>query len=250
MLESKRAIIVGASSGIGAALAKRLCQQGYQVALLARREKELQELAQSISSTTEVGGRAFPFAFDVKNFRDVPALFDRIVQTLGGLDLFVYAAGTMPNITLEEYAFEKDAQMVEVNLMGAIAWMNEAAMFFSRIKSGTLVGISSIAGDRGRKGNPVYCSTKAAMNTFMESLRNRLDKDGVRVLTVKPGFVDTDMTRGKEGLFWLITADEAARQIIEAVEKRRNCVYVPKRWFVVGTVIKSIPSFIFRKMDI
>lgn len=250
MLESKRAIIVGASSGIGAAMAKRLCQQGYHVAVLARREKELQELAQSISATGEVGGRAFAFGFDVKNFREVPALFDRIVQTLGGLDLFVYAAGTMPNITVEEYTFEKDAQMVEVNLLGAIAWMNEAAMFFSRIKSGTIVGISSIAGDRGRKGNPVYCSTKAAMNTFMESLRNRLDKDGVRVLTIKPGFVDTDMTRGKDGLFWLITADEAARQIIDAVQKRRNCVYVPKRWFVVGTVIKSIPSFIFRKMDI
>ena len=112
------------------------------------------------------------------------------------------------------------------------------------------MGISSIAGDRGRKGNPVYCTTKAALNTYLEALRNRLSEVGVHVTTIKPGFVDTAMTKGMPGLFWLISADRAAELILAAARNRVNIRYVPRRWWFVGTVIRCIPSFVFKKLNV
>ena len=113
-----------------------------------------------------------------------------------------------------------------------------------------LVGISSIAGERGRKGNPVYGATKAAMNHYLEALRNRLAERGAHVVTIKPGFVATAMTAGMGKLLWLISAPEAARQILRAVDARANERFVPCRWWMVAFIIRSIPSFVFKKLSI
>jgi short-subunit dehydrogenase len=96
----------------------------------------------------------------------------------------------------------------------------------------------------------VYCTTKAAFNTYLEALRNRLSEVGVHVTTIKPGFVDTAMTKGMPGLFWLISADRAAELILDAARKKVNTRYVPRRWWFVGTVIRSIPSFVFKKLNV
>ena len=250
-----RAIVVGASSGMGAALARRLAAEGWQVAALARRAESLRELAsearaQARAAPIDRGGRVLPFAHDVRDVAGVPRLWEEIVRALGGLDLVIYAAGTMPAIGKHEYSTEKDQELVAVNLVGAIAWCNQAAQFFASQRSGSIVGISSVAGDRGRKGNPVYCTTKAALNTYLEALRNRLGDQGVSVTTIKPGFVDTDLTKGMSGLFWLISADEAARQILAAARSRANERYVPRRWWLVMTIIKAIPSFVFRRLNV
>ena len=242
----RKALVIGASSGIGEACVKGLMADGYQVAMVARRKEALQDLA----DVSRGQGRGLPFVVDVTDFKAVPAKFKEIVAALGGLDLVIYAAGVMPKIEPGEYDFQKDKEMIDVNLLGAIAWLNEAAQYFARVRKGSIVGISSIAGDRGRRGNPVYATSKAALATYLESLRNRLDMHEVHVLTVKPGMVDTPMTRGMDGLIWLITAEEAARQILRAIEKRRNTVYVPRRWAFVGAIIRCIPSMIFRKLNI
>ena len=248
-VQTHRALVLGASSGIGAACAEKLAKEGYQVGLLARRETELTKICEKINS--QKGSlKPLKYVFDIKNFKDCPQMFDKIVTELGGLDLIIYAAGVMPIVSEGEYSFEKDQQMIEVNLLGAIAWLNEAALYFSRIKNGLIVGISSVAGERGRKGNPVYGTSKAGLNAYLESLRNRLDSSSVHILTVKPGFIDTPMTKGREGLFWLISADEAARQIFDGIRGRKNTIYVPKRWQLVGIILKCIPSFLFRKLDI
>jgi NAD(P)-dependent dehydrogenase (short-subunit alcohol dehydrogenase family) len=185
----------------------------------------------------------------VADFAAVPGLFERIAREQGGLQLLVFAAGIMPDVARDEYDTEKDLELIAVNLSGCIAWCNAAAQLFQTQREGTIVGISSIAGDRGRKGNPVYGTTKAAMNTYLEALRNRLAERGVHVCTVKPGYVDTVMTQGKEGLFWVISAEEAARQILAAARSRANVRYVPRRWWLVGAVIRSIPSFLFRHLN-
>jgi short-subunit dehydrogenase len=244
-----RAIIIGASSGIGASLAKQLAAQGAQVALVARRQDELDKVVAEI--VKEGRGRALAYAHDVEKVDDVPALFERIRQDLGGLDVIVYAAGVMPKIAESEYDFEKDRQMVAVNLLGAMAWFNPASAVFEAQRSGTIVGISSIAGERGRRGNPVYCTTKAALTTYLESLRNRLSRYGVNVVTAKPGFVDTAMTRGVPGLFWLVSADVAARRILKLAGKGSGASgFVPGRWWLVAFVVRMFPSFAFRRLNI
>lgn len=141
--------------------------------------------------------------------------------------------------------------MVDVNLLGAVAWITPAAARFEAARAGTIVGISSVAGERGRRKNPVYGTTKAALTAYLEALRNRCSRYGVNVVTAKPGFIDTPMTKGVEGLFWLISADEAATAIIRLAERGNSASgYVPRRWALVAFVIRMIPSFIFRRMNI
>lgn len=240
----RRGIVVGASSGIGAALVRRLADSGWRVAGIARRESELRKLADA------GGGSVLVYPHDVAQTRDTRAVFDRAVAELGGLDLLIYAAGVMPRIREDEYDLEKDRAVIEANVLGAAAWLNCAGAFFERKRGGQIVGISSIAGDRGRRGYPGYCASKAWLDTFLESLRNRLSRYGVSVVTIKPGYIDTAMTQGMAKLFWMISADEAARRILNAAEARAHTRYVPLRWGLVGFVIKRIPSVIFRRMSI
>ena len=132
-----------------------------------------------------------------------------------------------------------------------MAWLNPAAAHMEAARSGTIIGVSSIAGERGRRGNPAYCTSKAAMTTSLESLRNRLHRYGVRVVTAKPGFVRTAMTEGMGDLLWIIDADEAARQILKMGASGRSLSrFVPGRWWMVALVIRSIPSWIFRKLNL
>ena len=243
-----KAIVVGASSGIGEALAKKLAAEGASVALVARRKDELERVAAEIAKLGK--GQAHVFPHDVTHFDEVPELFERIVGQLGGLDCLVYASGVMPAIDEGEYSFAKDRQMVEVNLLGGMAWLNPAAARFEAQHAGTLVGISSVAGERGRRGNPAYCTSKAAFSTYLEGLRNRLSRYGVNVVTVKPGFVDTAMTRGRPGLFWLISPEQAAKSSLSLARRGSSAQgFVPWRWGLVMGIIRALPSFVFRKLN-
>jgi NAD(P)-dependent dehydrogenase (short-subunit alcohol dehydrogenase family) len=243
----QKAIVVGASSGIGESIAKRLLAEGATVALLGRRGAELERVRDGLSDP----GRAKVYPHDVVKFDEVPDLFERVVNDLGGLDLLVYAAGVMPKLDEGEYSFAKDRQMVEVNLLGAMAWMNPAAARFEAQRSGTIVGISSIAGERGRRGNPAYCTSKAALTTYLEGLRNRTARYGVNVVTIKPGFVDTRMTRGMKGLLWLISSDQAAQSTLALAHDTTGPeAFVPARWWLVAFIIRMIPSFVFRRLNL
>jgi len=243
------ALVVGASSGIGAALVKRLAAQGCRVAAVARRHDELEKLA-VWASKAGGGGEVLPYVADVCEPQSVPELFETITGDLGGLDLVIYAAGVMHPVQFEEYATDKDLEMVQTNLSGAIAWLNPAAQRFGRLKRGTIVGIGSVAGDRGRSGSPVYNTSKAGLHTYLEALRNRVARYGVKVVTIKPGFVETAMTKDLPGLFWLISADRAAEIILTKARKGAVTAYVPARWRWVMLIIRSLPSFIFRRLKV
>ena len=246
-----RAIVIGASSGIGAALVRRLAIQGYRVAALARREEELTALSETVNSNLpeRKDSRVLVYTHDATDYEAVPSLFQDIVRDLGGLDLIVYVAAVQPSVALNEYNFEKDAAMIQVNLLGAIAWLNQAAMRFERGRRGHIVGVSSIAGDRGRVGGPVYNASKAGLNTYLEALRNRLARRGVTVTTIKPGFVDTRLLANAKKTFWVISPEDAAAQIYLAITRKQGTVYVPKRWGLVGLIIRHIPSFIFKWLN-
>lgn len=244
----KYAIIVGASSGIGEALARALAADGCRVALVARREDRLRALAESLNSDA-AGAAALAYAHDVTETSMVPALFETITGDLGGLDLIIYAAGIMPAVGPEEYDTGKDADIIAANFTGAVAWLNEAARRFEKAKTGTLVGISSVAGDRGRRGNPVYGATKAALNAYLESLRNRIERRGAFVVTIKPGPVDTPMTQGLK-MPGMISPEQAAAGILLAAKDKVRVAYVPGKWKPIMAVIRAIPAPIFKYLNI
>ncbi|MBP7997796.1 MAG: SDR family NAD(P)-dependent oxidoreductase [Candidatus Promineifilaceae bacterium] len=250
----KRAIVVGASSGMGAALLRALVVDGYHAAALARREATLHELCNEVNAQAQRSqtgaGRAYPYVHNVTNTEEVPALFQQIVHDLGGLDLLVYNAGVMPPVDLHEYNFEKDASMIQVNLVGAIAWLNQAASRFERTKKGHIVGISSVAGDRGRILSPVYNTSKAAFTTYLEALRNRLTRYGVTVTTIKPGQVETAMLEHVKKRLWVISPEDAAADMLKVIKAKKQTVYVPRRWGPFMLIIRHIPSFIFRRLSL
>lgn len=249
-LDKRRALVVGASSGMGAAIVRQLASEGFQVAALARRGPELRELAAECRVSCEsTGGAVHVHEHDVTDTAAIPELFEEIVRELGGLDLAVYAAGIMPPVEPGEYDTARDLTVLDVNLNGCIAWCNEVARLFQTQREGTLVGISSIAGVRGRRANPVYGTSKAAMDHYLEALRNRLAVVGAHVCTIEPGFVDTPMTEGL-GLKGAISATSAATQILRAARRGVNTRYVPRKWELVALIVRHIPSVVFKRLDI
>lgn len=246
MPQWKHALVIGASSGIGEALARALAADGSRVALVARREDRLRALAHSLNGEAET---VLAYAHDVTDTHAVPALFETITRDLGGLDLVIYAAGIMPAVGPDEYDTAKDAAIIAANFTGAVGWLNEAARRFEKAKTGTIVGISSVAGDRGRRGNPVYGATKAALNAYLESLRNRIERRGAFVVTIKPGPVDTPMTAGLK-VPGMIPVDQAAAEILLAAKDKVRVAYVPAKWKPIMAVIRAIPAPIFRHLNI
>jgi len=244
----RRGIIVGASQGTGAALARKLAKEGYTLALVDPQKTKINALCNEINSVEEK--LAFPYVHDVTNYQEVPDLLCKIVAEIGGLDLIVYMAGVNFPPGLTSYNFEGDRKMVEVNLIGAMAWLSPVAEMFQNAKAGQIVGISSVAGDRGRIGNPGYNTSKAGLTTYLEALRNRLTRHGVNVLTVKPGFVNTDMLKAAQGgTFFVITPERAAEDIYKAMRKRKQVIYTAPIWRWIMLVIQHVPSVIFRRMS-
>jgi short-subunit dehydrogenase len=245
---TKTAIIIGASSGVGAALARRLAREGYALGLIARRVDRLQELCDEITDAHYT--RAFAYQHDVVNTAEVPALLDRITTDLGDLDLFIYCAGVLFPNDPTAYQADEDQFMLQVNLVGAAAWINPVAQRFQQKHVGHIVGIGSIAGARGRRGMPAYTASKAGLHTYLEGMRNRLWRDGVTVTTIKLGQVETDMLKNADRTRRPISADRAAELIWRAIAQHKQTVYVPPWWRWIGLAVQHLPSIIFRRLNI
>lgn len=246
----RRGIILGASEGIGAALARRLAREGYSLALLARRQDRLESVCAEINRAANER-RACAYVHDITEYDKAPGFLRKIVADLGGLDLLVVVAGAnFPPGGIDKYNFANDRLMIETNLLGAMAWLTPAAEMFQSARAGQIVGISSVAGDRGRVGNPGYNTSKAGLSTYLEALRNRLTRHGVNVLTVKPGFVQTEMVKAAQGPTpFLITSEKAAEDIWQAIRKRKQVIYTPSIWRWIMLAIQHTPSFIFRRLS-
>lgn len=233
-MKYQNAIVVGGSSGIGKELVKQLIAAGTRVANVSRRPSLIDG--------------ALDFQHDVTSFKEVPALFQQITRQLGGLDLIVYCAGAMPEVGKEEFDWAKDKQMLETNLLGCVAWMDAAAARFQGVGAGTMVAIGSVAGDRGRAGQPVYNASKAAVATYMEALRNRLTKKGVTVVTIKPGPTQTEMTAHLD-MKNAMSAEDVARITLKKAAKPGEH-YIKLTHRVIFAIIRLIPGPIFRKLPL
>lgn len=237
-----RAIVIGASSGIGREIVRQLASAGTHVVAGARRMDKLENLA------SEFPDLVTPWQVDVREPDMAAKAFQDMCQQLNGLDLFVYAAGVMPTVGPEEFSTAKDIEIIKVNFEGAVAWLNQAAIRFGNTRCGTIVAIGSVAGDRGRAAQPAYNASKAALATYMEALRNRLATQGVIVTTAKPGQVLTEMTSHLD-LKGAMSAEEAAGRILAGAGKGGEH-YLKLTHRIVFAIIRLIPSFIFRRLKI
>jgi len=242
-LGGKTAVITGASSGIGRALALELGRRGCPLALVARRRGALEEVAQAVE------GEAHIFPCDVREREQVHAAARKVLETFSRVDLLILSAG----IGLPTEALELDAAHVEevfkTNLFGVVYWI-EALLPHLREQGGLIVGLSSLASYRGLPRSAAYCASKAALTTFLEGLRVDLRRRGskVRVLTIAPGYVRTPMTAGRGRLPFLIEPEEAARRILRGIERERPLLRFPWQLSLLVRLIQVLPPRMYDEL--
>lgn len=244
----KKILIIGAGSAIAEAAARQWAAQGHSLYLLARNEERLGAMAADL----KVRGAAMAAfsVLDVNQFERHAAAIDAAVAALSGLDTVLIAHGTLGDQKRCEQDVAATLQELNTNALSVISMLTLLANRFEAQRHGTLAVIGSVAGDRGRQSNYVYGTAKGAVAIFLQGLRNRLQPAGVRVLTIKPGFVDTPMTASfKKGPLWA-TPEAVAASIVSAVEKRRDVLYTPWFWLGIMTLIKLVPERVFKKLKL
>ncbi|WP_343079788.1 SDR family NAD(P)-dependent oxidoreductase [Ostreiculturibacter nitratireducens] len=240
-------IILGASSAMARALARQLSEEGAAVLLAGRDMADLEATAADCRNRGALLAEAV--AFDAREPKGFEAIIARMEAEEGTLNAAVFA-GSMPAQDKIDEDPSLIAGLVEDNFVGPARFLQMLAPLIEARGGGTVVGVGSVAGDRGRIGNYVYGAAKAAFHTYLSGLRNRLTRAGGHVVTVKPGFVDTAMTWGLPGLFLVAPPEAVAEDILKAVRKKRNVIYTPFFWRYIMLIIRHIPEPIFKKMKI
>lgn len=237
----KRAVVIGASSGIGAELAKQLSVDYSVIGLAARRTQQLGELASEIGSETHI------IPMDVSNTGEARQQLHSLIEDMGGVDLAVICAGT-GSINPELNA-ELELKTIDVNVTGFTCLADILMNRFIEQGEGHLVGLSSVAALRGSGICPAYNASKAYMSNYLEGLRMKAARVGKSIIVtdIKPGFVDTRMAQG-EGLFWVASAQEAARQICRLIKRRKTHGYVTRRWRLVAWILKLMPGWMYKRL--
>ena len=244
----RKILIVGATSAIAEATARLFAADGDSLFLVARNRERLQAVADDL--ITRGAGRVGTEAMDVLEYERHAALLDHAAAALDGLDTVLIAHGTLPDQKACERSFHLTHEALEINAMSVISLLTHVASRFETQGHGTIAVISSVAGDRGRQSNYVYGTAKAAVSTFLQGLRNRLDKSGVSVLTIKPGFVDTPMTADlQKGPLW-VSPQQIAAGIFNAMQKNKNVVYLPRFWAGIMFIIRAIPEHLFKRLSL
>ena len=236
----KKAIIFGATSGIGKELAKLLVEDGYQVAITGRREEKLLEIQATNPKFYTIKKH------DVTQLENSEKVFNELISELSSVDLIVYSSGIAePNYGLE---WEKELPTLEVNVIGAVKLYGLAYNFFHKQGYGHLVGISSVAGLRGNRHTPAYFASKAFQNNYLESLwmKANRSKSDIQVTDIAPGFIDTKMALGDT--FGMASLDKATKQIYKAIKRKKKKAYITKRWSLIAFVMKRIPGKLLIKL--
>lgn len=241
-----RVLIVGATSAIAEATARRLASRGDKLYLVARHAAHLEDIATDLR--IRGASQTVSEVLDLNQLEAHAAMIERAWTALGGLDVVLIAHGSLPDQPACQQATVETLQQFQTNALSVLSLLALLANRFEAQRHGTLAVISSVAGDRGRASNYVYGSAKAAVSTFMSGLRQRLHASGVNVLTIKPGFVDTPMTRDfRKGLLW-VQPDTIARGIVRAIDQRQHQVYLPGFWRLIMAVIRALPEWLFVRL--
>lgn len=240
-------IILGATSTIARAFARLVAARGDNLLLAGRDMEELQHIAADCSFRGSPSAEAF--AFDARDPTTFASIIERAEATEGTVNAAVFV-GSMP----EQAEIDKDPALVDGTIVdsftGPARLLTMIAPVMEARKAGTIAGVGSVAGDRGRLGNYVYGASKAGFHAYLSGLRNRLGRSGVHVITVKPGTVDTAMTWGMDKLPFVASPEKIATDILRAADRKKDIIYTPAIWWPIMTIIRAIPERVFKKMEI
>ena len=242
-------LIVGATSGIGAAVARRLARSGHDLVLAGRALPELERRATDLETRYGVQADCQHFeACASQNHEDfVRRCLEQSGERLHGVFL---CHGDMPDASQAPHSVERIETVIATNYTSAVLLLEAFTPHFANRQKGWIAAVTSVAGDRGRPSNHLYGSTKAALSTYLGGLRARLGRDGVAVVDIRPGFVDTPQTYGLPGLFLVADPSHVARDIERGIRRNRAVVYTPWFWRWVMAIIRNIPDRVFGRLEL
>ncbi|GAB4545925.1 MAG: SDR family oxidoreductase [Anaerolineae bacterium] len=243
-----RVIIIGANSAIAHEVSRCFAADGAALFLVARSEEKLAVAAQDLK--VRGASHVVSMAADLNQLGEHEALINSAYQALGGLDAALIAHGTLGDQPTLQQDVQATLDNLTTNAISYISLLTLLANRFEAQKSGCIAVISSVAGDRGRASNYVYGTAKAAVTTFASGLRNRLQKVGVNVVTIKPGFVDTPMTANMKKNALYAKPNVVGKRIYQAMLKGEDIVYTPAIWMLIMLIIRNIPERIFKKLSL
>lgn len=240
-----KAIIIGASSGIGKSLAEELHRQAYTIGITARRTEKLEALQQSLVQKSDAT-QVYIQSMDVTQYEHARTNLADLADVMGGVDIIVINAG----IGWITKRWENELQIINTNVTGFAAIANWAFNYFRQQGQGHIVGISSVASERGGAQIPAYHASKAFISNYMEGLRCKSisKKLNITVTDIRPGFVATPMTEQNTFMFWVSTAEKAARQIRNAIERKKSVAYISRRWVLVAWLMRQLPTGLYAKL--
>jgi decaprenylphospho-beta-D-erythro-pentofuranosid-2-ulose 2-reductase len=244
----RKILVLGATSGIAEATCRIWAAQGACLFLVARNPEKLAAVAADL----KVRGASYvdTAVADLDDTDKHAELLAHAVNSLTGMDIAYLAHGILGDQTEAERDFNSAAQIIHTNFMAPVSLLTWLANFCVQRHAGTLAVISSVAGDRGRKSNYLYGSSKAGLSAFLGGLRNRVDREGVTVLNIKPGPTRTAMTVGMPKSEKFADVDSVAESIVSAIDKRKDVLYVPFQWQPIMFIIRNIPERIFKKLNL
>ncbi len=244
----RKMLILGATSAMAHATLKHFAAEGAELYLVGRDADKLH----SIKDDLLVRGaqRAEIHALDLTQHHEHAALLQAAQDWLGGLDAVLVAHGTLPDQTAIQHDVDATMRELDVNFLSVVSLLTRIAEVMEAQKRGSIIVISSVAGERGRQSNYIYGTAMGAKTLFVQGLRNRLAKAGVSVTTVKPGFVDTPMTAHLKKNPLYADADSVGEAIYKAAKAGKNVVYVPFFWQYIMLIIRNIPEAIFKRLSL
>lgn len=244
----RKILVLGATSGIAEATCRIWAAEGARLFLVARNAERLSAVAADLR--TRGASYVDTAVADLDDTDRHPELLAHAVNLLTGMDIAYLAHGILGDQARAEQDFNAAAQIIYTDFMAPVSLLTWLANFCVQRHTGTLAVISSIAGDRGRRSDYLYGSAKAGLTEFLSGLRNRVDREGVTVLTIKPGPVKTAMTSGVQGSDRFADADSVAASIARAIDKRQDILYVPFRWQPIMFFLRHLPERIFKKLNL
>lgn len=243
----KNILVIGANSAIAEATIRLWAEEGSGLYLVGRNQDKLSVIVDD----AKVRGAKLVESdiWDVTDFSDFPRIFKKADECLDGIDLVFVAHGVLDEQGRSEIDFELAKQTIDVNGLGCLAVLTESAKYFESRRAGCIAVISSVAGDRGKPSNYIYGASKAMVDALMEGIRGRLHGSNVQVLTIKPGFVDTPMTKNfAKNALWA-SPQLIARDIVKAINGKKDICYTPGYWRLIMLVIRCLPRVVFKRLN-
>jgi decaprenylphospho-beta-D-erythro-pentofuranosid-2-ulose 2-reductase len=243
----KRVLALGATSAIAEATLRLLAESGASFYLVARNPDKVAAVRDDL--LTRGASAATAIVLDLDDAADHPAMLGHAASTLGGIDLALLAHGVLGDQKRAEADYSAAEAILRTNFLSAVSLIGWLTNYFEQERRGTLAVISSVAGDRGRKSNYVYGTSKGALNIFLDGVRHRLHGKNVQVLTIKPGFVATPMTAHLPPGPLFAQPARVARDIVRGLRKRKDVIYTPPFWRLIMLTVRNMPAWLFHKTN-